>query len=300
VTAVSSKGSSNYTPRIVAPAGVSVSVSPTVLKVKPGRTATYRVTFTRTTASFDQYAFGSLTWSNGKFSVRSQLAVEPVAAAAPEQVTGTGTSGSTAISVTPGFTGTLTTAVDGLVAADAHRPSLQATGPGFDPDDPATNARTSKETFTVPAGTTLAQFSTFAADFAAGTDVDLFLYQAGTSDLVDQSAGGSAEEDDPPHRSRRRFVRPVRGAVRGGCGTAEHADRADLRLGTGRRRQGQPHRDAGQPVGDRGHGGLGHGGVERADRRLPLPRPDRVRRRHEHRGRHARPRRRLAITTVIT
>jgi ABC-type molybdate transport system substrate-binding protein len=71
---------------------------------------------------------------------------------------------------------------------------LTATGPGFDPDNPATNARTAKETFTVPAGSTLAQFSTFAADFAAGTDVDLFLYNAGTTDLVDQSAGGSAEE----------------------------------------------------------------------------------------------------------
>ena len=194
VTAVDSKGSSSYTPRIVAPAGVSVSVSPKVLKVKPGRTATYTVTFTRTTAPFDQYAFGSLTWSNGKFSVRSQLAVKPVPAAAPGQVTGTGASGSTAISVTPGFTGTLTTAVDGLVAADARAPSVTATGPGFDPDNPATSARTAKETFTVPAGSTLAQFSTFAADFAAGTDVDLFLYQAGTTDLVDQSAGGSAEE----------------------------------------------------------------------------------------------------------
>jgi hypothetical protein len=194
VTAVSSKGSSNYTPRIVAPAGVSVSVSPKVLKVKPHRTAKYTVTFTRTSAPFDQYAFGSLTWSNGKFKVRSQIAVKPVAAAAPEQVTGTGTSGSTAISVTPGFTGTLTTAVDGLVAADARTPSLTAAGPGFDPDDPATSTRTAKETFTVPAGTTLAQFSTFAADFAAGTDVDLFLYQANTTDLVDQSAGGSAEE----------------------------------------------------------------------------------------------------------
>ena len=196
VTAVSSEGSSNYTPKIVAPAGVTVSVSPKVLKVKPNRTATYRVTFTRTSAPFDAYAFGSLTWSNGKFKVRSQLAVKPVAAAAPEQVTGTGGSGSTAISVTPGFTGTLTTAVDGLVPADVRTPSLtaSATAPGFDPDDPATSARTAKETFTVPAGSTLAQFSTFAADFPAGTDVDLFLYQAGTTDLVDQSAGGSAEE----------------------------------------------------------------------------------------------------------
>jgi hypothetical protein len=194
VTSINSQGSSNYTPRIVAPAGVDVSVSPSVLKVTPGGTATYRVTFTRTSAPFNRYAFGSLTWTNGKFSVRSQLVVQPVAAAAPAQVTGSGTSGSTAINVTPGFTGTLTTAVDGLVAADVRTPTLQATGPGFDANAPAVSARTSKQTFTVPAGSTLAQFSTFAADFPADTDVDLFLYRAATTTLVGQSAGGSAEE----------------------------------------------------------------------------------------------------------
>jgi Fibronectin type-III domain len=194
VTAVGTKGSTSYRPQVVAPAGVDVSVSPSVLKVTSGGTATYRVTFTQTGAAFDRYVFGSLTWSNGSYSVRSQLAVKPVAAAAPAQASGTGTSGSTAISVTPGFTGTLTTAVDGLVAADVRTPTLQATGPGFDPNNPAASARTSKQTFTVPTGSTLAQFSTFAADFAAGTDVDLFLYRAGTTTLAGQSAGGSAEE----------------------------------------------------------------------------------------------------------
>jgi hypothetical protein len=183
-----------YIPQIVKPAGVNVTVSPKVLLVRPGGKATYRVTFTRTTAAFDEYAFGSLTWTNGLFKVRSQLVVQPVAAAAPAQVSGTGASGSTAISVTPGFTGTLSTAVDGLVAADVRTPTLQPSGPGFDPDNPATSARTGKETLTIPAGTTLAQHSTFDADFAPGTDVDLFLYEAGTSNLVAQSAGGSAEE----------------------------------------------------------------------------------------------------------
>ena len=60
VTAVSSKGSSNYTPKIVKPAGVDVSVTPKVLKVKPNRTATYTVTFTRTSAAFDEYAFENM------------------------------------------------------------------------------------------------------------------------------------------------------------------------------------------------------------------------------------------------
>jgi subtilisin family serine protease len=192
VTGVSSKGSSNWTPRIVAPAGVSVTVSPKQLKVRKGGTATYKLTFTRTSATFDEYGFGSLTWTNGKYAVRSQLVVQPVAAAAPAQVTGTGVSGSTAITVTPGFTGTLTSTVSGLVGADTRTPTLQPAGPGFDPAAPAESARTSKQTFTVPAGTQLAQFSTFAADFAAGTDVDLFVYQNG--ELVGQSAGGTAEE----------------------------------------------------------------------------------------------------------
>ena len=191
-----------YVPQVSAPAGVTVSVSPRVLLVRAGGTASYRVTFTRTTAAFDQYAFGSLTWTNGLFKVRSQLVVRPVAAAAPAEVRGTGTSGSTAVSVTPGFTGTLTTAVDGLVPADRRAPVLQATGPGFDPDAPATSPRTAKETVTIPAGTTVARHSTFDADFPAGTDVDLYLYEAGSTDLVASSGGGSAEEQiqilDPP------------------------------------------------------------------------------------------------------
>ncbi len=191
-----------YVPRIVKPAGVDVTVSPRILLVRPGGKATYRVTFTRTTAAFGEYAFGSLTWTNGLFQVRSQLVVNPVSAAAPGEIDGTGVAGSQAISVTPGFAGTLTTAVDGLVAADVRTPTLQPAGPGFDPDNPATSTRTGKETVTIPAGTTVAQHSTFDSDFATGTDVDLFLYEAGTSNLVAQSAGGSAEEtiriENPP------------------------------------------------------------------------------------------------------
>lgn len=183
-----------YVPQLTAPAGVTATVSPRRLVVPPGRTATYKVTFTRTTGAFGTYAFGSLTWTNGRHEVRSQIAVRPVAAAAPAEVTGTGTAGSTAIAVTPGFTGTLSTSVDGLVAADRRSPTLATGGPGFDPAAPAVNAGVAKETVTIPAGTTVARHATFDADFAAGTDVDLYLYRAGTSTLVASSGGGSAEE----------------------------------------------------------------------------------------------------------
>ena len=191
-----------YIPQIVKPAGVNVTVSPKILLLKPGGKATYKVTFTRTTAAFDEYATGSLTWTNGLYKVRSQLVVKPVGVSVADSVAGTGTSGSTAIPVTPGFTGTLNTAVDGLVAADERTPTLATTGPGFDPDAPATSARAARESVTIPAGATVARHSTFDADFGAGTDVDLYLYEAGTSNLVASSAGGSAEETiliaDPP------------------------------------------------------------------------------------------------------
>lgn len=191
-----------YVPKVTAPAGTTVTVSPKLLVVKAGGTATYKVTITRTSAAFDQYATGSLTWTNGLFNVRSQIVVRPVPAAAPVEIRGTGTSGSQAISVTPGFAGTLTTAVDGAVAADRQAPTLTPTGAGFDPDAPAVSPRTAKLTVTIPAGTTVARHATFDADFAAGTDVDLYLYGAGTTELVASSGGGTAEEqiqiENPP------------------------------------------------------------------------------------------------------
>jgi subtilisin family serine protease len=183
-----------YVPVISKPAGINVTVSPRSLRVRPGGKATYRVTLTRTRAEFGSYAFGSLTWTDGRHKVRSQIAVKPVAAAAPTEVDGRGTSGSAAIRVVPGFTGTLSTAVDGLVAADVRRPTLSTTAEAFDSANPAPSARAAKESVTIPAGTTLAQHSTFDADFPAGTDVDLYLYQAGTSTLVASSGSGSSEE----------------------------------------------------------------------------------------------------------
>ena len=51
-----------------------------------------------------------------------------------------------------------------------------------------------KVTVNVPAGSRLARFATYDADYGAGTDLDLFVYTAGTNTLRGQSAGGSAEE----------------------------------------------------------------------------------------------------------
>ena len=193
VTNVADKAA-DYTATVQAPAGVTTTVTPSRLKLAPGAKGTFRVTFTRTTAAFDKYAFGSLTWADGTHQVRSQLAVRPVAAAVPAEVTGTGTAGSTAVQVTSGFAGTMTASVAGLVPAERLTTTLSPTGPSFETTAPAVSPRAAKLAVTIPAGTNVARLSNFDRDFTAGTDVDLYLYRAGTSTLVGSSGGVTSEE----------------------------------------------------------------------------------------------------------
>ncbi|MEU4192292.1 S8 family peptidase [Kribbella sp. NPDC026611] len=183
-----------YKAAVTAPPGVTVAVSPSTLTVAPGRSASYKVTFSRTTAAYDVYTTGSLQWSDGTHSVRSQLVVRPVGAKAVSEVTLTGQSGSTGITVTPGYIGTLQTTVAGLAAGAQHTATLTAGGTSFPTGSPAVGPHTAKFTVTVPAGTKLARFATFDSDVQAGTDLDLFVYTAGTNTLVGSSSGSTAQE----------------------------------------------------------------------------------------------------------
>jgi hypothetical protein len=173
---------SQYKPTIQAPPGTTVKVNDAKITVPPMQSRSYQLTITRTTATLNAYTFGSITWTDKRgHSVRSPIAVRPVAAAFPSQVTGNGTSGSKPITVQPGYTGTLTASVSGLVPATV-----------------ATTAETAKGTkavvpITIPAGTTYARFATYDADYPAGTDIDLLVKNsAGTT--VGSSGGATAEE----------------------------------------------------------------------------------------------------------
>ncbi|MBO0869759.1 MAG: S8 family serine peptidase [Micromonosporaceae bacterium] len=187
-----------YVPKVVAPAGYTASVSPRVLVVQPHKTASYTVTLTRTDAAFNQFAFGSITWSDlSGHKVYSPIAVKSVELEAPAAVSGTGTDGTTAVSLTPGFTGTLTATPSGLAADQGVTTPLVQDDAGFDPNNPAAGPGTAAIPFTVPAGTKLARVATFASDYVANTDVDVFVYAKaadGSLSLFDLSAGGTADE----------------------------------------------------------------------------------------------------------
>ncbi len=214
-----------YVPTFEAPAGFKVKVSTPVLVVLPGKTATFKVTITRTSAAIGQWAFGTLKLkeiATGRHTVTSPIAVRPVGVAVAAEVTGSGASGSSAQQVTSGFTGTLSTKVAGLAVSAVSALAFTAVDPNFDANAPAETAGVKKVTVTVPAGTALARFATFDADVPANTDVDLFVYQSGTANLVGQSAGGSSEESVTLGAAGTYDVYVVLFAAPGGSATVKH------------------------------------------------------------------------------
>ncbi|GIH09987.1 hypothetical protein Rhe02_80540 [Rhizocola hellebori] len=192
-----------YQAKVQAPAGFKVTVSPDTLIIPKGRSASFKVTITRTTAPLNAYAFGSLTWKEfpgfdvpglGKRDhvVRSPIAVRPVALSVVGEVAGSGASGSIALATKTGFAGTLTAAANGLTAATVASLPVVGTEPNFNTGAPAVGPGVNKATVTAPAGSALVRFSTFSGDYPMGTDIDLFVYSGST--LVGVSAGGTADE----------------------------------------------------------------------------------------------------------
>jgi hypothetical protein len=189
-----------YRVKVQAPAGTTVAVSPSKLVIPPGKSKSFTVKISRTSAALDAWTFGSITWVEKKggkhsrhhHSVRSNIAIRPVALAAPVEVAGSGTSGSLPVTVTPGYTGTLNAIPHGLDADDLTTHSLTGTNTNFNPNAPAAGPAVAKVTVNVPAGSRLARFATYDADYDPGIDIDLFVYKGGA--FVAQSAGGTAEE----------------------------------------------------------------------------------------------------------
>ncbi|CAO2040475.1 unnamed protein product [Urochloa humidicola] len=73
---VGSSTITTYTPYITSPAGVGITVQPSTLKFTLlQKTQAYAVTFTRLGNVTDKYTFGSIVWSNGKYTVTSPIAI---------------------------------------------------------------------------------------------------------------------------------------------------------------------------------------------------------------------------------
>ena len=185
-----------YVPKVVAPAGYTVKVTPAVLTVLPRKSASYTVEITRTSAAVGAWSFGSLTLADLRgHAVRSSIAVRAANVAAVAEISAAGPSRSVEIPTRTAFSGTLTAKPFGLVESVVTTKHLVGKDPSaFNPADPQESPTVAKFTVTVPAGSKVARFSTFDADYTPGTDLDMYVYQGGTANPVATSTGGSAEE----------------------------------------------------------------------------------------------------------
>ena len=187
---VTNVGSSTatYNASVTGMAGITTTVNPASLTIQPGKTKSFTVTFTRTTATLSSYAGGQLTWSDGIHSVRSPLVIKPVALAAPAEVSSNGAAIN--YNVKFGYTGAFTAAARGLVPAVTTTGSIQDDpGDSFSVTGPGVVAIP----VTIPAGTTYARFSMFDADVPPGSDIDLYVYRGATR--VGASGGGTTAEE---------------------------------------------------------------------------------------------------------
>lgn len=179
--------------------GVNATVEPSTLSFGgPGETATFTVTFNNESAAAEEWATGSLTWTSESNSVRIPVALFPVTADAPADVSGTGVDGSTVVEITPGINGELPLNLAGLtpfeLLTDPANPVEGHSGDGSSGD---ANKDVSW-VVDVPEGTTLSRFDLDSSD-DEGSDLDLTVYRVvGPDDLryyeMWQSATASADE----------------------------------------------------------------------------------------------------------
>ena len=187
-----------YVPSVVAPPGVDVAVSPLQLDLAAGATAPYTVTFTsNASVVVDQWAFGSLTWSDGSgHAARSPLAVRPVGLSAPDESAGTGTSGTGEWKVTFGYSGPFTADPLGLVPATTNTATVV--------DDPAndinvalqTGVGISEHVIPVAAGAQHLRASLFDGATDGADDLDLYLFDPAGNFVDGSGSGTSAEQVD--------------------------------------------------------------------------------------------------------
>jgi hypothetical protein len=178
-----------YTASVSGVDGVDVTVTPSTLSLNPGQSATFTVRFvTNSSADFDEYTSGYLTWTDGVHKVRSPIVVKPVAIAAPTEVSGNGAAQS--YDITFGYNGPFAMTTRGLLAATQK--------PGTVADDPTNTFVVGGPGITahevvIPAGTTYARFALYDDQIPAGNDLDMYVYNS-DGDEVGSSGSGTSQE----------------------------------------------------------------------------------------------------------
>lgn len=174
-----------YAAEVTGLPGIRATVEPATLDfAEAGEQHSFTVTFLREDAPLEEFSTGYLTWSDGDTAVRSSLAVRPVAFDAPDEIAGTGTTGTAELTAQVGDDASVVLAAEGL----AHGSSVSGTG--------TAGGRTHRYAVTVPEGASFARFDLDAADDTG--DLDLYVYRVDEASqntwFVEGSVGDRPDE----------------------------------------------------------------------------------------------------------
>lgn len=138
VTMVGKRGT--FRASVEEPPGYHVEVTPSVLHLSEGESATFQVTITNDgTGAIGEWAFGSLTWGAG-YNARIPIAVRGVEIGVPSVVQASGTDGAASFDVSFGYSGEYTAAAHGLEPAVVTSDAVfQDPDQSFDPNDGYSN-----------------------------------------------------------------------------------------------------------------------------------------------------------------
>lgn len=191
-----------YSAKINAPAGYTVSVSPSTFTVAPGDSVTFEVTITNNSAPLGAWRFGSLTWESdmGKhYQVRSPIAVSASELNVAPLVQESGQSGSGSVDVSFGYTGDYSAAAHGLIAATVTSDNvLQDVDQTFSPSDVGSGGANAHVFTLSNAGVFRIAMPPEATEVSA--DLDIFVYDPSNTLVAASTSGGTDELvsiDDP-------------------------------------------------------------------------------------------------------
>jgi subtilisin family serine protease len=190
-------GTVDYEVSVEAPDGYDVTVTPSTFSIDEGETQTFEVEIDNLTAPIGEWRFGSLTWndSSGDFAVRSPVAVRGALFGAPEELQGSGETGSASFAVKFGYTGEYNAAAHGLVPATLTVDNvLQDPDQTFDPADVAAGGANA-HTFNL-SGAAHFRIAIPPEATEADADLDVYVYDPTGTLFAQSTLGGTDEQVD--------------------------------------------------------------------------------------------------------
>lgn len=192
VTSVASK-KTTFKAQVKAPDGYNVTVTPNILTLEPGESATFEIFVENNGgAPVGEWRFGSLTWVGKGYKVYSPIALRGALFSAPAEISASGASGTASFNIGFGYTGAYTAGAHGLVPATVTSDNvLQDPDQTFDPSDVATGGA-NLHTFDL-SGAAFFRIKMPPEATEVDADLDIFVYDPNGNLAASSTAGGTDE-----------------------------------------------------------------------------------------------------------